>query len=157
MGIPFLTRQDVQEIGGHAFRAFVSTFKYEDREDGLSDSEEVMIGDMEMSDASDIDTFDPLHCNEITKSVEEMVDDSWKDCQPLENVFGKSSASLIKRAISQPTDDADCVGINVHKALTSGEDRNLISSCTAVCYWCCCETLHRVSSTIANATLNLIE
>ena len=58
---------DVQEISGTAFRAFISTFRYQSEE---SDSD----FNSDNSD-SDLSEFDPdmFGCDEITPEVESMV------------------------------------------------------------------------------------
>jgi len=53
-------------------------------------------------------------------------------------------------------EETQCVGLKIFDVLTPGEDRNLIETCTEICFWCCCETVKKVSPIIAEATNNLM-
>jgi len=144
------TLHDVQEISSTAYRGFISTFHYKSDE---SDSDS-----SDSSDSSDLSDFDPdiFGCDEITPEVENMVADSWEICDPLGEVYGTTTSELIKQTVSSATEETQCAGLNFFKDITPGEDRSLITTCTAVCYWCCCETVKKVSPIIAEATTNLI-
>ena len=142
------TLHDVQEISSTAYLAFVSTFRY------MSDESE---SDLSESD-SDLSDFDPdiFGCDEITPEVENMVANSWEICDPLDEVYGTTTSQLIKETVSSATEETQCAGLHFFKDITPGEDRSLITTCTAVCYWCCCETVKKVSPIIAEATTNLM-
>ena len=138
------TLHDAQEISSSAYRAFISTFHYNSDE---SDS------DLSDSDSSDLSDYDPdiFGCGEITPEVE----NTWEICDPLGEVYGTTTSELIKKTVTITTEESQCAGLNFFKDITPGEDRNLITTCTAVSYWCCCETVKKVSPIIAEATSNL--
>nr|YP_009686251.1 hypothetical protein [Halamphora calidilacuna]QDR25066.1 hypothetical protein [Halamphora calidilacuna] len=133
-----LTLHDAQEISSTAYRAFISTFHY-------------------MSDESESD-FDPdtFGFGKITSEVEKMVENSWEICDPLNKVYGTTTSELIKETVKSLTEETQCPGLKFFNDITPGEDRFLITTCTAVCYWCCCDTVKKVSPIIAEATTNLI-
>ena len=43
-------------------------------------------------------------------------------------------------------EETQCVGLKIFDVLTPGEDRNLIETCTEICFWCCCETVKKWGS-----------
>ena len=137
---------DVQEIASTASRAFISTFQY------MPDKSESDLSDSDLSDFNP-DTFG---WGEITSEVENMVTDTWTMCAPLGEVYGTTTSKIIKKTIQTATKESQCAGLNVFKDMTPGEDRSLITTCTTVCYWCCCETVKKVSPIIAEATNNLM-
>lgn len=141
---------DVLEISGTAYRAFISTFRYKSTE---SDSD----FDSDNSD-SDLSDFDPdiFGCDEITPGVESMIENTWEICNPLDEVYGATTSKLIKETVNTATEETQCAGLKFFKAITPGEDRNLIETCTEISFWCCCETIKRVSPIIAEATSNLM-
>jgi hypothetical protein len=142
------TLHDAQEISSSAYRAFISTFRYNSNE---SDS------DLSDSDSSDLSDFDPdiFGCGDITPEVESMVKNTWEICDPLGEVYGTTTSEIIKETVTSATEEAQCAGLNFFKDITQGEDRDLIATCTAVSYGCCCETVKKVSPIIAEATSNL--
>lgn len=146
------TLYDVQEISTSAYRAFINTFKYDLEEDSDSDS------DFSDNSDSDLSDFDPnlFECGEITPEVESMVENTWEICNPLPEVYGATTSKLIKETVNTATEETQCAGLKVFKAITPGEDRNLIETCTEICFWCCCETIKKVSPIIAEATSNLM-
>ena len=161
------TFEDCREIYSSACVAFVSTFKYladEDESDSdpvveAPDSDSKITVDVSDSDSdSDLPDFDPAiyGCGEITPEIENMVDDSWEFCEPLKEVYGKSSSDIIKDTVKTATEETQCAGLKFFKETTPGEDRNLIETCTTVVYWCCCESVKKVSPIIADATTNLM-
>lgn len=144
------TLYDVQEISSHVFRAFISTFNYESEE---NDSDlNYDNSDSELSD------FDPeiFGCGEITPEIENIVENTYEICNPLDEVYGSITSDLIKETINTATEETQCAGLKVFKTITPGEDRNLIETCTNICFWCCCETVKKVSPIIAEATNNLM-
>ena len=82
------TFYDIQEITNSACIAFISTFKQGSDEDNSD------------SDLSDFDS-DIFGCGEITPEVENMVDQTWEICKPLEKVFGVTTSKLIKDTVCQ--------------------------------------------------------
>lgn len=140
------TFYDIQEISSTAYSAFISTFNY------LSDESE---SDKSDSDLSDFDQ-DTFGCSEITQEVENFVDNNWEVCNPLEAVYGTSTSEIIQETISSATEETQCVGLNFFKHMNSDDDKSLIDTCTAICYWCCCNGIKKVSPIIAEATTNLI-
>ena len=140
------TLYDIKEISCSTYRAFISTFKYQSEE---SDS---VNSDSELSD------FDPeiYGCGEITPEVESIVSNNWRICDPLDEVYGNTASKLIKETVNTATEETQCAGLKFFKHITPGEDRDLISICTDISFWCCCETIKRVSSIIAEATTNLM-
>jgi hypothetical protein len=130
------TLYDVTEISSTACRAFISTFRYQ----------------------SDLSDFDPdlFGCGEITPEVESMVENTWEICNPLENVYGETASEIIKKTVNTATEETQCAGLKFFNSIIPGEDRNLIETCTEVSFWCCCETIKRVSPIIAQATSNLM-
>jgi hypothetical protein len=139
------TLTDVQEISTTAVRAFVSTFHY--KSDELDDSS-----------SSDLEDFDPstYGCGEITESVETMVETYSKNCSPLKEIYGSTESEIIKKTIMTASEETQCAGLKFFNDMTPGEDRNLITSCITVCYWCCCNGIKKVSPIIAEATANLL-
>ena len=144
------TLYDIQEISVSAYSAFVSTFRYQAEE---SDSN----FDSDQSD-SDLSDFDPdlFGCGEITREVESMVENTWEICDPLDEVYGTTTSKLIKETVSTATEETQCAGLKFFNDMTPGEDRSLITTCTGIAYWCCCETIKKVSPIIAEATVNLL-
>jgi len=133
-----LTPYDVKEISVSAYRAFISTFRY-DSEESDSDFKSDIFG-----------------CDDITPEVESMVENTWEICNPIEEIYGTITSKLIKETVNTATEETQCAGLKFFKAITPGEDRNLIGTCTDICFWCCCETVKKVSPIIAEATSNLI-
>jgi len=144
------TLYDVQEISTSAYRAFISTFKYESKEfDSNFNS---------YHSYSELSDFDPdiLGCGEITPEVESLVENTWEICNPLDEVYGVTTSKLIRETVITATEETQCAGLKFFKAITPGEDRNLIETCTEICFWCCCETVKKISTIIAEATSNLM-
>ena len=144
------TLYDVQEISSSAYCAFISTFK-----DQLGKSDSDFDSDNSDSDLSDFDP-DIFGCGKITPEVESMVENTWEICNPLDEVYGATASGLIKETVKTATEETQCAGLKFFKAITPGEDRGLIETCTAICFWCCCETVKKVSPIIAGATSNLM-
>ena len=101
--------------------------------------------------------LDPYGCDEIGLEAEMTVEDNWEDCHPLESIFGTTGSEIVEGTIKTATEETECVGIKAFSHLIPGEDRDLIATCATVCYWCCCETIKKVSPLIANATINLLD
>lgn len=144
------TLRDFQEISSSAYIAFISTFDYKSDE---SDSD--FYSDNSDSDLSDFDP-DIFGCDEITPEVERMVENNWAICDPLDEVYGTATSKLIKETVSTATEETQCAGLKFFNDMTPGEDRGLIATCTGISYWCCCETIKKVSPVIAEATANLM-
>lgn len=140
------TLHDVQEISDSAYRAFISTFQYQSEEFDSGNSD---------SDTSDCD-LDVYGCGEITPEVESMVENNWEICDPLDQIYGSTTSSLIKETVSTAKEETQCVGLKIFNTMTPVEDRSLITTCTEISFWCCCETVKKVSPIIAEATTNLI-
>ena len=85
-----------------------------------------------------------------------MVENNWEICNPLDEVYGATTSKLIKETVHKTTEETQCTGLKFFKAITPVEDRNLIETCTEICFWCCCETVKKVSPIIAEATNNLM-
>ena len=66
------------------------------------------------------------------------------------------STLLIKETVNTATEETQCAGLKFFKDITPGEDRSLIATCTEISFWCCCETIKKVSPIIAGATSNLM-
>ena len=149
------TLKDVQEISSTAYTAFISTFKYQSEESVESDSD--FNCDNPDSDLSDFDP-DIYGCGEITPEVENFVENTWEICDPINEVYGEDTSDLIKKMVTKATEETQCTGLRVFNTLTEDEDRNrnLIETCTEICFWCCCETLKKVSPIISEATNNLM-
>jgi len=141
------TLYDAQEISSSAYRAFISTFRYQS---GESDSDSDFDSDNSDSDLSDFDP-DIFGCGEITPEVERMVENNWEICDPLDEVFGTTTSELIKKTVNTATEETQCAGLKFFNDMTPGEDRGLIATCTGISYWCCCETIKKVSPIIAEA------
>lgn len=144
------TLYDAQEISSSAYRVFISTFKFQSEE---SDSD--FNYDNSESELSDFDP-DIFGCGEITQEVESMVKTNSEICNPLDEVYGVTTSRLIKETVNTATEEPQCAGLKFFKAITPGEDRNLIETCTEICFWCCCETVKKVSPIISEATNNLM-
>lgn len=129
------TVKDAQEITVTAVREFVTTFP--NMSDDISDSD---------SSDSYFDEFDgsAYGWEEITESVEEMVETYSEYCNPLSEVYGSVGAEVVKETITKAT---QCAGLNFfrHVMLVPEEeaDSNLIESCTAVSYRCCVKQLRK--------------
>ena len=109
------TITDIQEISTSAYYAFISTFNY------ISD-------DSDSSSESDLEDFDPnkYGCDEITESVENMVESYSEICHPLEAVYGKSGSAIIKDTIVTATEESQCAGLKFFSAkLTNQQKRYL--------------------------------
>ena len=139
------TFQDVQEISRSGYYAFISTFRYQSEE---SDSDF-------NSDPSDFDS-DIFGCGDITPEVESMVENTWEICNPVDEVYGATTSELIKTTVNTVREETQCAGLKFFNAITPGENRNLIETCTEICFWCCCNTVRKVSPIIAEATNNLM-
>lgn len=149
MKLPFI--KDIVEISESAYIAFLDTLpSLSDDDDDTSD-----ILDSSSSEMEDLDLSN-FGCNEITDSVERMVEENSEICKPLEEVYGITGSQIIKKTILTATEETQCAGIKVFNHITPGEDRNLIGLCSEICYWCCCETITKVSPVIAGATINLL-
>lgn len=144
------TLHDVQEISSSAYHAFISTFHYHSDE-----SDYDFVGDDSDSDLSDFDP-DTFGCGEITPEIERFVENNWEICDPLDEVYGTTTSKLIKETVSTATEETQCAGLKLFNDMTTGEDRNLIGTCTVIAYWCCCETIKKVSPIIAGASTNLM-
>jgi len=150
--------QDIQEISLYAGRAFISTFHCTLEESEKSDlSEKSDFSDIDSDSDSDLPDFDPktFGCGEITSEVESMVENNWEICDPLQNIYGDTAADIIKETVKTAKEETQCAGLNFFEAITPGENRDLITTCVAVSYWCCCETVKKVSPILAKATTNL--
>jgi hypothetical protein len=161
MKIPFLRYDNLKEISTGVYEGFVSTF-YKNEIDSESDPD--FDSDIDSPDPSDFDSSDwddldlsPHQCSEVTESVEEMVKTVSDICHPLEDVYGTTAGGIMKETIRTATEETECVGLRFFADITPGEDRTLIESCATVCYWCCCETIQKVSPVIAGATINLLK
>ena len=129
------TLHDVQKISGSAYRAFISTFLYP-----LEKSKSDIFG-----------------CGEITPDVESMVENSWEICNPLDDVYGTTTSKIIRETVTTATEEIQGVGLKLFGAIiTPGEDWGLITTCTEIAFWCCCETIKKVSPVLAEATSNLM-
>lgn len=107
------------------------------------------------SDLSDLDP-DIFDCGEISPEVESMVENTWEVCNPLDQVYGTTTSKLIKETVRKATEESQCAGLKFFKDMTPGEDRSLIKTCTEISFWCCCETIKKISLIIAEATSNLM-
>lgn len=145
------TLYDVQEISSAAVRAFVATFKVTEDEDYESE-----LLDSNNSD-SDLDEFDSTQfgCGPITSEIEEMVDNTWELCDPIDHVYGPMT-KVVKETVLNAKEESQCAGLHFIGDIASSEDRNLVKTCTVIAYWCCCETIKRVSPILAEATTNLM-
>ena len=144
------SRQDAQEISGSAYRAFISTFHYESKEsDSDLDSDN---SDSELSESKS----DIFGCGEITPEIEDLVENTWEICNPLDEVYGTTTSKIIRETVQTATEETQCAGLKFFNSITPGEDRNLIATCTEISFWCCCETIKKVSPIIAEATTNLM-
>ena len=61
----------------------------------------------------------------------------------------------MKPTVTAATEETQCAGLNFFKDIKQGEERDLIPTCIAVSYWCCYETVKKVSPIITEATSNL--
>jgi hypothetical protein len=136
--------------------------------DDDSDSETELDSDSDFE--TDDDIWDsPFKCKPITPEVERFVDENVDLCIPLEDKLG-NYAGAFKNMIQTAKTDEDCIGLNVFgQALKSAKEMMIEENnqcplyseaagetCMAICYWCCCETVKKVSPVIAKATINLL-
>ena len=148
----FFTLHDVQEITVSAGRAFLETFKYYESDE---ESDYDFKYDESDSDLSNLD-LSVFGCGEITEEVESLVENTWEICKPLDEVYGETASEIIKETVITAKEETQCAGIKLFEAILPSEDRNLIKTCTQVCFWCCCETIKKVSPIISEATNNLM-
>ena len=139
--------QDIKEITITAYQVFVEEFKFDSSSESESESN--------LSDLSDFDR-DGFECGEIRSEIESFVETNWEKCDPLDEIYGTTAATIIKETVTTVKEESQCAGIKFFGYIVKGEDRNLIQTCTSVCYWCCCETLKKTSPIIAEASTNLM-
>nr|ULD16166.1 hypothetical protein [Cylindrotheca closterium]ULD16257.1 hypothetical protein [Cylindrotheca closterium] len=137
--------QDIKEITVQAYYVFVGEFKLDSNP--VSDTSD-----------SDLPDFDPdeFGCGEINSEIESFIETNWKECDPLDGIYGPTTATVIKETVRTVKEDSQCAGIKIFDHIIKGEDQNLIGTCTNVCYWCCCEALKKTSPIIAEASINLM-
>ena len=121
----------------------------------MEESDSDLNSDNSDSDLSDFDS-DLFGCGEITHDIENMVEDTWEICHPIDEVYGGTTSKLIKETVMTATEESQCAGLKFFKEITPGKDRTLIETCTEICFWCCCETVKKVSPIISEATNNLM-
>ena len=94
----------------------------------------------------------------VDGDLEQLSASAWEICDPINEVYGEDTSDLIKKMVTKATEETQCTGLRVFNTLTEDEDRNrnLIETCTEICFWCCCETLKKVSPIISEATNNLM-
>lgn len=85
-----------------------------------------------------------------------MVEETWEICNPLDQVYGAPTSEVIKETVLTATEETQCAGLKFFNIIAPGEDRNLIEVCTEICFWCCCETIKKVSPILSDATSNLM-
>ena len=95
-------------------------------------------------------------CGEVIPKVESIVEANWEICNPLTEFYGSITSKLIKDTVRTATEESQCVRLRFFKDITPGEDRNLIATCTEISFWCCCETIKKVSPIITEAANNLM-
>ena len=143
------TLQDLREITFYTYSGFVSTFK------GPENNQQ------ESEDLSNYDSYDPepecYGCDQITDQVERLVDQTWHMCKPLDEVYGTNTANYIKNTVTSPINEEECFSLFFFEAMFAGkgEKSKLTGLCTEVAYWCCCETIKKVSPILRSATVNL--
>ena len=143
------TLHDMQEISITAYLVFISTFKYQ-----VEESDSDFSYESSGSDLSDFD--DAFGCGEITPEVENMVESNWEICHPIEKIYGEAASELIKETVTKATEESQCAELKFFRDITLGEDRDLITTCTEIRFWCCCQTVKKVSPILAEATTNLM-
>ena len=162
MKIAILNKNDLYEISFYIMKGFWSTFPFIGDESDSDIEKDSESDSSDLSDSSDTD-LNPLdlggfECGEITEEIEEMVSEVSSDCVPLEMIYGDTAAGIIKETIKSSTEETQCVGIRILGKIIppKEENENLHKACTETAFWCCCETLKRVSPIIAEATVNLL-
>jgi len=143
----------VLEVGGE----FVAGFK---------DSLPIVLMDFFESDSDSDSTefFDPneFGCGDVTSEIESMVNDNWRDCHRLEEIYGEGgSANIVRHTILQAKEESQCTSLKffgdlIPLAEDDSTDLNRLALCGQICYYCCCEVIKKTSPVIAEATLNLI-
>ena len=81
------TFYDIKEISAKAYYVFVGEFRL--------DSNSVP----DKSD-SDLSNFDPddFGCVKISSEVENFVETNWKECDPLDEIYGTTTSDVIKKS-----------------------------------------------------------
>ena len=137
------TRSDIKEISETAYYTFLGEFWV------VSDSDDSESEEFDL----DLDNFE---CDEITSEVEQMVENNWEACNPLEGVYGTTIYDLIKETVKTVNEKTQCAGLKFFNHITTSEDQNLIRTYTSVAYCCCCESLKKISPIIAEASTILM-
>ena len=124
---------DIKEITVKAYYVFIEEFK---------------VNSTSGTDESD--------CGEISSEIESFVETNWKDCDPLDGIYGTTASNVIKETVKTVKEESQCAGIKFFNCIVNGKDQNLIETCTSLSYWCCCEAVKKVSPIIAEASTNLM-
>lgn len=104
---------DIVEITFVAGRSFLAIFQIHVNQ----------INESDLSDTSDVDLND-YGCGEITTDVEPMVENTWKNCDTLTEVFDRTTVELITNTVKLAKEKTQCVGLNFFLDITPSEDRN---------------------------------
>lgn len=88
---------DIKEITITAYYVFVKEFKL----DSNSESD---------SDLSDFDS-DEFGCGEISSEIETFVKTNWEECYPLDEIYAKTTANIIKETVKTVKEESQCAGI----------------------------------------------
>lgn len=89
----------------------------------------ILISKFDNSD-SKLSNFDPdiFGCGQITPEVE----NTWEICNPLDEVYGKTTSKLIKAIVNTATEEIQCAGLKFFKDIIPDKDRSLIATCTEI-------------------------
>ena len=114
---------DVKEITLKAYYVFVEEFKL--NSNSVPDESD-----------SDLSNFDPdkFGCGKISSEVENFVETNWKECDPLDEIYGTTTSNVIKETVQTVKDESQCTGIKFFNSIAEGEDQNLIETCTSIYY-----------------------
>jgi hypothetical protein len=154
-----LLKTKALKVGSNAVVAFVDEFpvlrsKFNpgaEADPGIgSDSD----NDSDFDNDPDTSGLDPFGCAKITPEVEEMVENTHELCHPLSDIYGSESADLIKEIVTTANEETQCAGLHLFSSLTPGEDRDLIQTCAVVSYWCCCQSIKKISPILQEALMS---
>ena len=96
---------DIKEISVTVYYVFIGEFK--SNSDSESDSD---------SDLPDFDS-DEFGCGEISSEIETFVETNWKDCDPLDSIYGTVASNVIKETVKTADEETRCAGIKLFNNL----------------------------------------
>ena len=80
--------------------------------------------------------FDPdeFGCGKISSEIEDFVENNWKECDPLDEIYGTTISNIIniiKQPVKTLKEERQCAGIKFFNSIIKGENQNLIETCVS--------------------------